>query len=85
LSQILESNVDAPVYILSGLEPQHEAVPNWLSQSIAWIGLIAIMAGSFLLQIQIMSVPAGWAQSTLLMLSVIAELGLLWVWNSLFA
>ncbi len=37
LSQILESNLNFPVYILSGLYPQ-KTKSNWLSQVIVWSG-----------------------------------------------
>ena len=36
LSQILESNVGAPVYILSGLNPERRSHSNWLSGIILW-------------------------------------------------
>jgi hypothetical protein len=82
LNQILESDLGAPVYILSDVHPQSHARSNWLSGMIAWTGFIAIIAGSFLLQIQIK--PGDWAQTILLILSVIAELWLIWVWNGWF-
>ena len=84
LSQILESNVGAPVYILSGLIPERRSHSNWLSGIILWGGSIGIVVAAFLLQIQITSMPEGWAQTTLLVLSVITELWLLWVWNRLY-
>ena len=84
LSQILESKLDAPVYILSGLYPQSPSPSNWLSQIAAWAGSIGIIAGTFLLQIRIGSMPRDGAQTALLILSVIAEAWLIGVWNSLF-
>jgi hypothetical protein len=83
LSQILQSNFKAPVYLLSGLPPQRLPRSNWLSQTIAWSGFVGIIAGSFLLQIRITALPQDWAQTTLLILSVIFETWLIWVWNSL--
>ncbi len=84
LSQILQANLNAPVYILSGLAPQNPSRSNWLSQTLGWAGSIGIIAGSFLLQIQIMSLSENWAQTTLLILSVIGEIWLIWGWNNLF-
>lgn len=84
LSQILESNLGAPVYILSGLTPEWRSHSNWLSGILVWGGSIGIAVAAILLQIQLTSMPAGWAQTTLLVLSVIAEFWLLWVWNNLF-
>jgi hypothetical protein len=83
LSQILQSNFKASVYLLSGLPPQRLPRSNWLSQTIAWSGSVGIIVGSFLLQIRITALPQDWAQMTLLILSVIFETWLIWVWNSL--
>jgi hypothetical protein len=85
LSQILQSNIKAPVYILSGLAPQSSSRSNWFPQIMTWIGSIGIIIGSCLLQIRITSLPQDWAQTTLLMFSVIGEIWLVWGWNSLFS
>lgn len=85
LSQILQANIKAPVYILSGLAPQNPSRLNWLSQIMAWTGSIGIIVGSAFLQIQITSLSQNWAQTTLLILSVIGEAWLIWGWNSLFS
>jgi hypothetical protein len=83
LSQILESNLKAPVYILSGLASQNRPQTKWLSQSLAWIGSLIIMIAAFLVQIQVISLFAGRAQTTLLIVSLIAETCLIAVWNAL--
>jgi hypothetical protein len=83
LSQILQSDLNAPVYILSGLYPQNLPRSNRLSQILAWTGSLGIIVGSFLLQIKITAIPQGWAQTTLLIGSVIGEVWLIWVWNKL--
>jgi len=86
LSQILESNMKMPVYILSGLtSPDGARLSHWFSQFTAWMGSIGIIAGSALLQIRIASSPQDWAQTTLLILSVVGEAWLIWGWNSLFS
>jgi hypothetical protein len=84
LSQILKSDLEAPVYILSGLSSQGVPERNWWSQAVAWAGSIAIIVGAFLLQIQITSAPQGWAQNVLLILSVIGEIWLITAWNRFF-
>ena len=84
LSQILQSELNAPLYILSGLYPQNLPQGNWWSPVAAWAGSIAIIVGAFLLQIQINSVPRVWAQNILLILSVIGELWLIAAWNRFF-
>lgn len=85
LSQILKSKLNIPVYILSGLYPQSPSPFNRLSLIALWAGLSSIIAGSFLLQIRIVSLPPDWAQTILLILSVMTEFWLIWVWNNLFS
>ena len=85
LSQVLESNLRAPVYILSGLQPQTHSSLNWLSQVMVWLGAIGIIIGSTILQIRITTLPQDWAQTTLLICSVLGEVWLIWAWNSLFS
>ena len=85
LSQILRSNLDLPVYILSGLYPQSPSRLNLLTQILMWAGLISILAVSFILQIRIIALPQDWIQTTLLIFSIMVELWLIWVWNNLFS
>ncbi|HXQ37397.1 MAG TPA: hypothetical protein VN843_25530 [Anaerolineales bacterium] len=85
LSQILRSNLEAPIYILSGLYPQSPSRFNMLSLIALWTGLISIVSGSFLLQIRLVSLPRDWTQTILLIISVMAELWLIWVWNNFFS
>jgi hypothetical protein len=85
LSQILESNLGATVYILSGLYMPSASRSNWLSQVIVWVGSFAILAGFFWLQVRISQLPKDPAQTMLLILSAGVEIWLIWVWNSLFS
>ena len=85
LSQILESDLDAPVYVLSGIHPPERFGSNWLNRTIAWSGSIGIILGFFWLQIKIDQLAKDWAHSTLLVLSIPIEIGLILVWNSLFS
>lgn len=84
LSQILRSNLKASVYILSPLTPRKLPQADWLPQIMAWLGSAGIIAGSFLLQIRITSLPQDWAQTTLLIFSVVGEVWFIWAWNNLF-
>jgi hypothetical protein len=84
LSQILQSSLNNPVYILSVLHPQNPSQLNWRSQIMAWLGSIDILVGAFLIQIRIVSMPGDWIQTMLLILSVVAEIWLIGIWNSLF-
>jgi hypothetical protein len=81
LSQILESSFNATVYILSGLAPQKPKT-NRLAQISTWLGVIGIVAGFGILQAKIVQLPTGWFQNTLLILSLIPEFWLIWVWDS---
>jgi hypothetical protein len=83
LSQILESNLGIPVYVVSGM---HMSKPksNWLADVTAWLGSIAIIAAFGLLQVKVIQMSEGWFQTLLLILAVISEIWLIWVWDSWF-
>jgi hypothetical protein len=84
ISQELTSRFQAPIYILSGLKTPRYKRLGLLSQFILWLGAIGIMAGFFWMQVKIDQLPKDWAHTTLLLVSVIVEFGLLLLWNSLF-
>jgi len=83
LSQILQSDLDMPLYILSGLYPQNDSRSNWLSQAAVWLGFIAIILGFFTLQIKIDQLAQDWT-IILQLLTTAVEFWLIWVWNNLF-
>lgn len=83
LSQVLESNFKATVYILSSPVPQ-KVKSNALSQISAWLGFIVIIIGFGVLQANIVQLPKGWLQGVLLTLSLLPEFLLIWVWNGRF-
>lgn len=84
LMQVLESNINAPLYVLSGIPFQERSRPDWLKQTLAWSGSIGIIIGFFWIQILIQSATSDWAHTTLLLLSLFLEASLLLFWNSLF-
>ena len=84
LSNILQTQLDLPIYILSSSYLRKETRLNWRAQLLAWAGFIAVPLGFFLLQIRIDKLTSGWVQLTLLIASVALELWMIWVWNSLF-
>jgi hypothetical protein len=84
LSHVLQSNLPAPVYILSGLDAQFHPRSQWLAQIAVWTGSIAIMVGFFLLQVKMDHLAKDWAHNLLLMLSIPIEIWFVWIWNSLF-
>jgi len=84
LSQILESNLTIPVYVVSGVRiPKPKS--NWLTQVTVCLGSIGIIAGFGLLQVKITQMSDGWFQNILLILVVISEIWLIWAWDSRFA
>jgi len=83
LRQVLESNFKATVYILSNLTRQKPKL-NMLSQVSAWLGFIGIIAGFGILQTNVVGLPEGSFQNGLLILSIIPEFWLIWVWGGWF-
>jgi hypothetical protein len=84
LSQILQSKLNVPLYILSDLYPQNDSRSNWPSQIAAWAGSIAIILGLFVFQAKIDHHAKDWTHTLLLLFSIPFEIWLIWVWNSLF-
>ena len=86
LGQVLNSTLDAPVYILSGFHPPSiSSRSGFLTQLVSWAGSIGIILGFFWIQAKIDQLPKDWAHTTLLCLSVVVEIGMIWWWNSLTA
>ena len=83
LSQILQSNLSIPVYIVSGIFMEHSGL-NWRSQATLWTGYAGIVIAFCLLQIRIVQLPRDGFQSILLLLSILPEFWLIWVWDNLF-
>ncbi len=84
LSQFLESNVDAPVYILSGTQISRQPANGW-RKAISWSGFLGIIVGFFVLQVRVAQLPKDGLQTVLLIALLIPELWLICVWNSLFS
>ena len=82
LSQILQSDLDTPLFIISGLYPQNVSRVNF-TQIIAWIGFIAIILGFFVLQVKIDRVAKD-LTIILQLLTTTVEFWLIWSWNKLF-
>jgi uncharacterized membrane protein len=80
----LQSDLNVPLYILSGLYPQEDAPSNWVIRAAAWIGFIAIIAGFFVFQARIDLLSKDWTRTVLLLLSVAFEFWAIWLWNRLF-
>jgi len=83
LSQILESSFHTTIYILSET-PMQKQKSKLVSQVIAWSGLIGIVGGFFILQMDITRMPRDGFQTLLLILLLVPEIWLVQFWNSLF-
>lgn len=83
LSQLLQSDLDIPLYILTGLYPQNDPRTGWPARGAAWIGSITIILGFFILQVMFADLANSWA-SILQVFSIIVEAWLILVWNGLF-
>lgn len=81
LSQILQADLDVPLYILSDLNPENNSSANWPILAAAWIGFTAIILGFLFLQVEIYHLARNWA-TTLELLSTAVEFWLIWIWNS---
>ena len=83
LQQILETRLDAAVYVLS--EPQTQKTKGrWLSQVLGWSGSFVIILAFGFLQARISQLTEDWFQSVLFILSMVPEFWLIWVWNRLY-
>ena len=83
LSQILESDLDLPLYYLTGLYPQDDSHRNWLTQAAAWIGSIAIISGFFFLHVWIGDFAKDWA-TVFQLISIFVEVWLILAWNGIY-
>ena len=73
-----------PIITLPGLYPlTRKLIPDFVRESIFWVVSLAVLFVFFWLQIRILRISEEWAKDTLLSLSVLIELGLIWAWNNL--
>jgi hypothetical protein len=84
LSQILQANLNVPLYILSGPNFQEASRSDRWSLIFAWAGFIAIIVGFFLVQIRLHQLTSGSIRTLLVLVSVGLEFWMISVWNGLF-
>ena len=85
LSDVLSSDLDIPIYVLSGLDAPCRSGNSLLSQVVSWIGSIIVIAGFLWFQIKLGQPGNNAAYPVWLMVSVLAEIAVIWLWNSLSA
>ncbi len=84
LDQVLRSSLEAPIYILSDYHPARNPKRTFLSQLFFWLGSLGIIGGFLWAEVEIVQLPQDWTHTSLLYLGTFLEIGLLWVWNSIF-
>ena len=85
LGRALCEILQRPVHLLEGFyagDPAQPAHPT--AAFVFWAGAVAILAMAFWLQLQINALPKNWAESTLMVASVVAECGLIGLWSRVF-
>jgi len=83
--QLLASDLLVPIHLFSTIRPESRARPGLLRQAISWAGSLGIIAGLFWLQVVISQISGEATRAVLLTFSVLVEIGLILVWNSLWA
>ncbi len=83
LSDVLAEAIRLPVRDLSDLVGRQPPRGRIFPHATAWLGSLSMIAGFGFLQARIVAEMFGWAQNVMLLLTVAAEIGLIWVWNAL--
>lgn len=85
LDQILRSDLEATIYILSDYQPSANPNSTFISQAASWLGSLAIIGGFLWAEVWIVHLPQDWAHTALIYVCVLVEFALIYLWNSLFA
>jgi len=85
LSQLLTSSLQVPMHVLTDLRAAPRGRTGALRQIVSWGGALGLIGGFLWLQIALSQPPRDAGQTLLLALTVLAEVGLLWIWNSFSA
>ncbi len=83
-TEALMDELHAPVYLISipDLEVRHGF--KWQTSLFAWAGSLGLIAGFFLIQIRIDQLVTNWAHIPMVLLSILLEIWMIYVWNILF-
>jgi hypothetical protein len=85
LHDLLAVNLDRPVYLFSGAEPWPEAARSYGRRLAPWLSSLAVIVGFLILQISVSRLSFGASTNLLLILSLLPEVGLIWLCNSLLS
>ncbi len=83
LSDVLARGLQAPVRDLTDFLRRAAGRRPILPQAAAWAGSILLIVGFLALQAKIVLEMQGWPQNVSLLMTIVAEVGLIWLWNSL--
>jgi hypothetical protein len=83
LPEILQPDLDVPLYILTGFNLQNNSKLRWMAQAAAWIGFIVLALGFSMLQVKIILLDTTWT-ILLELLTTAVEFWLILLWNHLF-
>ena len=85
LSDVLSCGLNLPIYTFAGLQADQLRGRKALIQAASWTGSLVSIAAFLILQARIVMAVQGWLQSTLLLIALLAEVGVVWFVNSLIA
>ncbi|GEM_PF-415091 len=79
----LLTKLNAPIWTLEGIHPPMKSSAfTKIKEAIFWLVSIVVIVVFFWLQVSIVRMSKDWAHSALIYLSVLSEIGLLWIWHS---
>jgi hypothetical protein len=82
LCELLSRDLKAPVYTFSGLYSAGKStIPIWLSKIPYWAGFILILCLFFIFEVNVDELSKGLVGQILLMMVVMFEIGLIYVWT----
>ncbi len=85
LSDILSAGLGTPIYTFAGLRAEQGHRQSRLAQAASWAGSLASIGGFLVLQAYIVTAVQGWIQSVLMLAALAAEVGVVWLVNSLMS
>lgn len=83
LSDVLSRGLQVTVHDLTDTLRPFSSRRALLPQVVAWLGSIALIAGFLVLQAKIVVELQDWTQTITLLITLVPEIALIWLWNSI--
>lgn len=83
LSDVLARGLQATVHDLTDTLRPFSSRRALLPQVAAWLGSIALLVGFLVLQAKIVADMQDWTQTVTLVITLVPEIALIWLWNSI--